>query len=152
MSLFDKQIRMIAWAPVLFLMGIIFYLSHQPATASSELSSGITEMIVDILETVMPFIQIEMSNFHFWIRKSAHFFTYFTLGILVVNALSPNHFYKYRLALAICVAYAISDEAHQLFIPGRSGEVRDVLIDSAGALLGIVVYVLIRKIAHFIKR
>lgn len=45
-------------------------------------------------------------------------------------------------ALLICVLYAISDEVHQKFIPGRSGEVRDVIIDTAGASVGISVYLL----------
>lgn len=40
----------------------------------------------------------------------------------------------------ICILYAISDEVHQLFVPGRGGQVRDVIIDSAGAIAGILGY------------
>ena len=42
--------------------------------------------------------------------------------------------------------YAISDEIHQLFVPGRSGQVRDVLIDSAGSLLGIIIVMAFEKL------
>ena len=53
---------------------------------------------------------------------------------------------KYLLAFLICVIYAISDEIHQLFVPGRAGQVRDVLIDSAGSLLGIIIVMAFVKI------
>ena len=41
------------------------------------------------------------------------------------------------IALIICCLYSISDEYHQTFVPGRSGEVRDVCVDTSGALLGV---------------
>ena len=53
---------------------------------------------------------------------------------------------KYLLAFLICVIYAISDEIHQLFVPGRAGQVRDVLIDSAGSLLGIIIVMAFEKL------
>jgi VanZ family protein len=39
-----------------------------------------------------------------------------------------------------CVLYAVSDEVHQLFVPGRGAQVTDVLIDNAGAFVGIGIY------------
>ena len=42
------------------------------------------------------------------------------------------------LALFLCITYAISDEAHQLFVPGRGARLKDVLIDSFGAAIGIM--------------
>ena len=47
------------------------------------------------------------------------------------------------LSLLICFLYACSDEIHQLFVPGRSGEARDVLIDTLGACLGVSFYYLV---------
>ena len=49
------------------------------------------------------------------------------------------------LAFLICGLYAISDEIHQLYVQGRSGQVSDVLIDSSGALVGILSIVAIRS-------
>lgn len=48
-------------------------------------------------------------------------------------------FKAFTLALGICILYAISDEFHQLFVPGRGGQIRDVLIDSTGAIVGVAI-------------
>ena len=80
---------------------------------------------------------------HFILRKGAHFSVYFFLGIFIFRALKvdwPFSLQTALIALVLSSIYAISDEVHQLFIPGRSGEVRDVLIDSLGALVGISFY------------
>lgn len=42
--------------------------------------------------------------------------------------------------------YGITDEIHQLFVPGRSGQVKDVIIDGAGSIVGILVYVFLNKV------
>lgn len=136
--------KTLTWASVILWMALIFYLSHQPATESSELSSGISEMIFNIINKIAP--TVEFDRFNYMIRKGAHFIAYFVLAIFTVNALRRSGERGYRsstVALGICVVYAISDESHQLFIPGRSGEVTDVLIDSAGASVGIGVYLII---------
>ena len=52
------------------------------------------------------------------------------------------------LTFVICVLYAITDEYHQTFVAGRSGELRDVVIDSLGALLGILIYYVIMIIGE----
>lgn len=136
--------KLLAWTAAFTWMGFIFILSHQPASSSSELSSGIVQIISEMTTTVFPFISIDIDQLHFYIRKGAHFFAYFTLGILVLHAITLRHKMTLRyfmISLVICVLYAMSDEFHQLFIPGRSGEVRDVLIDSAGSVIGLSVYV-----------
>ena len=48
-------------------------------------------------------------------------------------------------SLLICILYATSDELHQVFIPGRGAQVKDVIIDSAGACVGILVYMIISR-------
>src|SRR5699024_4047535 len=143
--LFIKRNKIFAWIPALGWMILIFYLSHQPATSSSELSAGITAFIINMIEKMIPFIEVEISSFHTFIRKCAHFLAYLILGILVAYAIHVKRFYRFVFALIICVLYAISDEVHQLFIPGRSGEVGDVLIDSVGSFSGIVIFVLFDK-------
>lgn len=133
----------ISWLLVVIWMAVIFYLSHQPGTESSELSSGITHLITQTIHFMIPFVDIHMDSLHYYVRKGAHFFAYFTLGLLVVHALYTSRKGGVRgmiYALLICVLYAMSDEVHQLFIPGRSGEMTDVLIDSSGAGIGIIIY------------
>lgn len=98
------------------------------------------------LERVAPntATELEINRLHHMLRKNAHFIAYLILGILVMNALRSSREYGYQsiaLALLICALYAISDEIHQIYVPGRSGELRDVMIDSVGASVGIGVYV-----------
>ena len=127
--------RIFPWVLVVIWMGVIFYLSHQPATSSNRLSSGITEWLIGFIERVIPNLNFDIRDFHHMIRKNAHFIAYFILGVLVVNGNK-----RVGLAFLICFLYAISDEFHQLFIPGRAGSIKDVLIDSGGAIVGILVY------------
>jgi|SRR5699024_940462 len=143
-----KQSKLISWIPVILWMALIFYLSHQPASSSNELSSGVMDVFLNAITTVTS-IDIDLGIFHHLIRKSAHFFAYFILGFLVINALKRHMPIKWKgvfLSLVICILYASSDEVHQLFILGRSGEVRDVFIDSTGSATGITVYILLGKI------
>lgn len=133
----------ISWILVLIHCGIIFQFSSRPAVESKELSGKITEIIVDTVERVAPnrLTELDFKRAHHLIRKNAHFFAYLILGILVINALRRSGIKSIIVAFLMCVLYAISDEIHQIFIPGRSGEVRDVLIDSLGAMVGILIYI-----------
>ena len=128
-------------------MLVIFMLSAQRATESSSLSSGITRFVLNIINGLLPQMEIEFSAFSHFIRKSAHFIAYLILGTLSLNALDQDKNAKQTLfakALLICVLYAMSDEFHQLYVPGRSGELRDVLLDSTGSLFGIMIYFLVK--------
>ncbi|UNC93967.1 VanZ family protein [Candidatus Contubernalis alkalaceticus] len=135
--------KILSWTAVIIWMGLIFYLSHQPAVESSRLSQGITEVIIQAVEKVFPNLEFDLRNLNHFVRKNAHFCAYLILGFLVVKALWISGAAGVKgmvLALVICVLYAVSDEVHQMFIPGRSGEVRDVFIDSVGAGIGIGLY------------
>ncbi len=141
--------KLLSWAAPVIWMAIIFYLSHQPSAASNELSSGLTEVIINKIKTIAPDWEFNIESFHHYVRKNAHFFAYLLLGVLVLHALRSSNILGYRgiiAALLICVLYAASDEIHQLFIAGRSGEVRDVLIDSAGASIGIGIWMVVARI------
>ena len=72
------------------------------------------------------------------------------VGILIINLFKSFELFNYKtilLAILLCFLYACSDEIHQLFIKGRSCEVRDILIDTIGSLSGISVYYLFSKIS-----
>ena len=132
--------KALSWTIVLLWMALIFGFSHQPATVSSGMSSGITETILNAISQISSEASIDTDALHTFVRKNAHFLVYLILGVLVFRALRKSSIRRYRGALAalgICLLYAMSDEFHQLFIPGRSGELRDVLIDSTGAFVGI---------------
>ena len=133
-------------------MGFIFSMSCENAEESSN-TSGQTIKVV--LSTVPEFekqpeeVKVNIiEELQFIVRKSAHFIGYMILGILASGLILQyeNINKKYPLAFLICVIYAISDEIHQLFVPGRAGQIRDVLIDSAGSLLGIILVMAFEKL------
>jgi VanZ family protein len=76
----------------------------------------------------------------FWdfiLKKTAHMFEYAILFILVTNALKqwfPNNLNLYLVTFVICISYAISDEYHQSFTPGRSPQPLDVYYDFLGMI------------------
>lgn len=148
-----KQKKTFRWIVVIGIMVIIFYLSAQPATQSAALSKGWMirlKVIINELGLISPYFKewiLRRSNNE--IRKLAHVIIYYVLGMVTLAALEGSSLIKKKaffIALGICVLYAVGDEVHQLFILGRSAEIRDVLIDSCGALGGIITVRLIEKI------
>lgn len=149
----DRVKKAISWLLVLVWMSLIFYLSHQTGDGSGSLSGGITEKVIEFLQ-IFRSKTIDIDFVHLLVRKGAHLFAYFVLGILLVNAFRVGGMVagKYHsISFAICVFYAMTDELHQLLVPGRSGQVRDVLIDSVGALIGIFTYRIFLKVIGFTK-
>lgn len=131
------------WTLIIMWMLLIFYFSHQPVAKSNNLSKGITKAILDTVEKVDSGKEFNINRFNHILRKNTHLFVYLILGILVSNGLKSINIYGLKniaISLTICVLYAISDEIHQLFVPGRGGQIKDVIIDSSGAVIGILAY------------
>lgn len=118
-------------------MAVIFMLSHQ----SASISSGQSGVFVEQLRHIAPSVDQQLLTF--LVRKGAHIFAYFVLGILTFNALWRVDLSKLKLnypvglSIIVCALYAVSDEFHQLFVSGRSGEIRDIIIDSCAATVGV---------------
>ena len=142
--------KSISWLLVFVWMGIIFFLSAQSGPESGALSSNLTEQIIALLKQFNLDIGVQVSSFESILRTNAHFIAYFILGILVFNALRFDDelpYYKsFVRAFVISLLYAVSDEFHQYFVPERAAELKDVLVDSAGALSGIIIIFLILRI------
>jgi len=145
----NKRIKIVvSWTAVLLWMLFIFYLSSDPAEQSDELSRGIVKIIIDTIQKIVPGLHFDMDSFNHILRKSAHFFAYFVLGGLVLNANRKSGILGFKgfvLTILISVLYAASDEIHQMFVPGRGPGIWDVFIDSAGALVGAGLYLTIEK-------
>jgi VanZ family protein len=122
---------------LIFWLALIFYMSSQVAATSS----GLSRIFVEPIQPYAPgFAESILTTL---VRKSAHIFLYFVLGLITYSIAvkySLRIRYKILYSWLFVIAYAISDEVHQMFVPGRSGEVRDVLIDAFAGLLGIMVY------------
>ena len=136
---------------IILVMFIIFSFSNQSGDESGSLSDSLLIKIYQIfndeeLTEEEQDIIIE-ENTHL-IRKSTHFTIYLILGLLVFNlykdlwGVTPT---SIIYAIILCFIYSISDEIHQLFIDGRSGEILDIIIDTAGASLGILTYYFIAR-------
>ncbi len=141
-----KVIIFVSWALVLLWMGVIYNLSAQPAVQSAALSRGVTEVVLDAVEKVAPSTSMSAESLNHFIRKEAHFFAYLILGLLVSHAFSRNGLHgieNARHTLIICLLYAVSDEAHQMLVPGRGPSLVDVSIDGLGALAGLMVCYLV---------
>jgi VanZ family protein len=141
--------KIISWLAVVLWLVLIFILSAQPVHKSNGLSKGIAERIVKIIEKISPDRDINIGRFNHYLRKTAHFLSYMILGILVMNVLKVlgvKGGKRIVIALVLCVLYAISDEFHQLFVPGRGAQVKDVVIDTVGAIVGIGICEICRKL------
>lgn len=73
----------------------------------------------------------------FVFKKSGHIFVYTVLAIIWILTLEKN---KYMNSFLYSFAYAFTDEIHQIFVPNRTGLLRDVYIDSLGILAGLLLF------------
>ena len=123
------------------IMVVIFLFSAENAYLSTNTSNTVKDFILSFLSKFAPDNIIDFIDQY--IRKIAHFTLYFLLGITTSNAINNGFTLKKHLAYGIsggiCVLYAISDEIHQYFVPGRSCSPADVGIDTLGALTGLLV-------------
>lgn len=122
------------WIPVLFWMGVIFFFSSNsdpylllPAALRQLTSSPVMDgtSLSDYLNPLM------------------HFGSYGVLAFLVMRAVSVDHGVKRKhvlLSIFFSMFYAVSDETHQLFVPGRSFQLFDLLVDLFGVLVGVWVF------------
>jgi VanZ family protein len=111
MQKFIKQ-----WLPVVVLMAVIFFFSSIPSQ--------------------------EMPRFGSWdtlVKKSGHLLEYALLGLTFLRGQQSNHWRSYGYALVGVILYALTDEYHQSFVPGRTSTLIDVGIDTIGALIGLTV-------------
>lgn len=121
---------LVAWALVIFIL----------SSEGHEASSGRSDLIVEYVKAVSG-SNLSQDVLTFITRKAAHTIAYFIFGILAYNVIRQYKLTGRRTVLvstAIVLGYALSDEFHQLFVPGRSGELRDVLIDTTAGVGGVL--------------
>ena len=151
-----SKVNIIRAIIILLLIGtfiIIFGFSNQDGGKSGSISEKVTKWIVDInpITKNLPEEekQIEVENMHTFIRKLAHFSIYTVVGILLMSLCMTYRLKmknKFIISLLSGFIYASTDEIHQLFIKGRSGQISDVLLDTAGVIMGIFIVFLISRI------
>ncbi len=133
-------------------MGIIFSFSQDTGEVSTKKSSHVIETGINIVMklTANHYTEEQIESFIvksvYLVRKLAHLIEYFVLGLLFINVIKDYTSISLKKSLFIlgaCFLYALTDEGHQMLIPGRDGKFIDVLIDTLGSFLGIISYYLI---------
>ena len=120
---------------------VIFMFSNQGGETSTITSNNVSKNILSVYEKISSktyskeekekIIESSITV----VRKTAHVFEYFILGLLLINALKDYRKFDYRLLI-----FAFLDEFHQLFIPNRTGRVIDTFIDSIGFISSTIIY------------
>lgn len=129
--------RILLAIPMLIVMYIIFGFSGADGAQSGSFSLMISEWVSDVLDAID--IDVSASELHLPIRKLAHMSEYACLAITAMWAFMGVK-KRYIFVFVFCVVYAITDEIHQLYVPGRAGSPVDVMIDTVGVAIGLLVY------------
>lgn len=149
-----KKIKVISFCLTVISLALIFFFSSQTSTESNEVSEG---FLAEVLDYMLNLLRLSGDNkkalidtLHFLIRKCAHFTEFAVLGfssVVMFRTWYRGSDYKIGICAAeLSAAWAIGDEIHQLFVDGRTSRFFDVCIDTLGALTGIMIFLLIRKI------
>lgn len=152
--------RIVSAVLLISVMVLIFILSAETADESSDTSGSLIAAVISFFtpdwESLSEIQRAQLiAPFQFFVRKSAHFTIYAVLGMCSFLTFITYKKIPFKLRLAIicgvCLLYSVSDEMHQLFVPGRSGELRDICVDFSGSLAGILFFTLLSRI-KFIKK
>ena len=131
------------WLAAIAWVAVLFFFSGQTSVESGELSMRVTRFVLRLF----PWLPWTAEALHPVLRKLAHFGIFAVEGALLSSALmvtlGKRPALGASLACVLCAGMAALNEYHQSFIDGRSCELRDVLIDSGGALTGTLAAALI---------
>ena len=151
----------ISWIIVILWASLIFIMSSMDTNESNSKSKKtLNEIVEKTVETTNGMgitdkhpTQSKLNNvinkLNYPFRKMAHASEYLILSILLLIALKNSGVRDIKLfiiAVSICFIYACTDEYHQTFVNGRTGQFIDVIIDTIGAFIGSLFYKLIIKI------
>lgn len=151
-----KRLQFTAWLPTIIIMILIFSFSAKEAVESAQTSSRLLDVLTNALENIFHISILPDSatydTLHVIVRKFGHLSEYMALGLFTTFPLHLHGLRRLRLLAScelLCVFYACTDEFHQIFVPGRDGNLVDVTIDSTGALAGIGIAFLL---LHFVRK
>lgn len=129
------------WLPLLLWLGVIFIGSTDLMSAEHT-----SRFIVPFVRWLKPDISLEtLASIHFIVRKGAHLSEYAVLALLLLRAAIYMTNLKWSMSIlcvsvwVACVFVAATDEFHQTFVRSRRASVRDIMIDSAGAIVGLLI-------------
>ena len=155
---------LIAILLVLAWMLFIFIMSGMDSSQSNGKSKNVTVNVITTVDKITKasketVIKHQEETFidkiNLLIRKSSHAMEYLVLGFLIINLfyqMSKNSPIHYFYSLLISFLYACTDEFHQTFVEGRTGQFIDVIIDSLGAIFGCIIFFFVAKLIMKMKK
>ena len=139
-------------------MVTIFCFSNEKSDKSTDTSGSAIKTVLSRFEQFNNLEQDDqqklIENLQHPIRKLAHFTIYAIGGVLIFNFINTYEIENRKKIMFTILAgalYAVTDEIHQLFIPGRSGEIIDVMIDTSGVSIGCIIIYCLYKLRGKIK-
>lgn len=143
--------RIVSSALLLGWMVLIFVLSSENAGASANTSGQIIKKIAEVVNrdfVNLPLVEQNsiIENWQSFVRTSAHFMEYIVLGFLAANtvrAFNVKQKFIYWLPVLFCCIYSIGDEIHQIFVPGRSCQLGDIVVDTLGGVVGTICFIVL---------
>ena len=150
-SWYKPKLSIFFWIAAAAWCGVLFYFSGQNGAESSELSMRVARFVL----RVFPFLPLSAADLNPILRDIAHFGVFAAEGLLLGAAMMtalPERAVGGLLSAMSCAIVAVLNEYHQSFVDGRACEVKDMLIDSGGALTGVLLSALILHLAFRIVR
>ena len=142
-----KVARIIFLIMIILAATMIFLFSSQSADASSKTSESVTSKIVNMFDPshknkTEQEQAVVLENIGNAVRKLAHVLEFAFLGIwtaLFCSTFSMKWIFVILIPTGACAVFSVLDEVHQIFVPGRSCQFADMVIDTVGAFIGTVV-------------
>ncbi len=146
--------------PLIICMGFIFYFSSQDTNQSNSISREFTSNIAKIIFQNFDSMNLDFQNtiiyeLNLFIRKAAHFSLFLFISAFIYAELViwiKNFLLSGIITIILCMFYAILDEYHQSFTPGRTPLLKDVFIDTSGAIIGVILSFSIISTIYFIRQ
>lgn len=152
-----KKVYYLQYAILISILGSIFILSSQTGQDSRSLSDHFIEVykrcVVKLTFLEPSFQALLLNKSWHYVRKIAHVIVYMLLGGVIASILARTRIkvmLRIVLGLVLCTIYALTDEWHQYYVVGRGAQLRDIVIDSCGALIGIIVVTVIIGVIRLI--
>ena len=148
-------IKIIGITLIAMWMITVFIFSNEKATESKVTSRNVTIAIVQAISGKDISDNEELlKNTDKIVRKLAHYTLYTVGGVLIISfayTMDKTKKEKILYSLAFGVCFVITDEVHQLFVPGRTGRLLDVGIDTLGIMTGILIFLIIKKMIGAVR-
>ncbi len=147
--------RVVGLVLTIFLVVFIFLMSAQNAEVSKQTSGGVIRFVAGLIYPGFNSLGEQaqnqiISSLQGFVRSAAHFSVFaalcFSNLIFTLTLEKLKLLMRYLSSIIFSTLYAVSDEIHQLFIPGRAFQFSDILVDTLGIMLGAAVMYLIMKL------